>query len=105
MTHAVDIEIEATDRAGLTRDVLDVAAELKTWITSVNARAKREMAYISLTAQISDLEHLHTLLSRLRAVKEVKNVWRVTKREARVAASSDLRPPVLQELVCSTVMI
>ena len=86
MTHAVDIEIEATDRPGLTRDVLDVAAELKTTITSINARAKREMAYISLTAQISDLEHLHTLLSKLRNVKDVRSVWRVTKREARLGS-------------------
>ncbi len=86
LTHAVDIEIEANDRNGLLQDVLGVAAELKTQISSVNARAKRDKsALISLTAQISDLDHLHKLLRKLQAIKDVRNVWRVTKREARVS--------------------
>jgi GTP pyrophosphokinase len=86
ITHAVDIEIEAGDRAGLLQDVLGVAAELKTQISSVNARVKRDKsALISITAQISDLDHLHSLLRKLANIKEVRNVWRVTKREARVS--------------------
>ncbi|HEX3550644.1 MAG TPA: bifunctional (p)ppGpp synthetase/guanosine-3',5'-bis(diphosphate) 3'-pyrophosphohydrolase [Candidatus Elarobacter sp.] len=86
LTHAVDIEIEANDRSGLLQDVLGVAAELKTQISSVNARAKRDKsALISLTAQISDLDHLHKLLRKLQGIKDVRNVWRVTKREARVS--------------------
>jgi GTP pyrophosphokinase len=87
LTHAVDIEIEANDRAGLLQDVLGVAAELKTQINSVNARAKRDKsALISITAQITDLEHLHTLLRKFGNVKDVRNVWRVTKREARLSS-------------------
>ncbi len=87
LTHAVDIEIEANDRSGLLQDVLGIAAELKTQISSVNARAKRDKsAIISITAQISDLEHLHTLLRKLSHIKEVRNVWRVTKREARISS-------------------
>jgi GTP diphosphokinase / guanosine-3',5'-bis(diphosphate) 3'-diphosphatase len=86
LQHAVDIEIEANDRSGLLQDVLGVAAELKTQISSVNARAKRDKsALISLTAQISDLEHLQKLLHKLKTIKDVRNVWRVTKREARVS--------------------
>jgi GTP pyrophosphokinase len=86
LTHAVDIEVEAADRAGLLQDVMGVAAESKTQISSVNARVKRDRsALISLTAQITDLEHLHTLLRKLAAVKDVRNVWRVTKREARIS--------------------
>ena len=85
LTHAVDIEIEATDRSGLLQDVLGVAAELKTQITSVNARAKRDKsALISITAMINDLDHLQRLLRKLHNIKDVRNVWRVTKREARV---------------------
>ncbi|HTW83701.1 MAG TPA: bifunctional (p)ppGpp synthetase/guanosine-3',5'-bis(diphosphate) 3'-pyrophosphohydrolase [Candidatus Sulfotelmatobacter sp.] len=86
LTHAVDIEIEAADRPGLLQDVMGVAAELKTQVSSVNARVKRDKgALISITAQITDLDHLHTLLRKLGGVKEVRNVWRVTKREARVS--------------------
>jgi GTP pyrophosphokinase len=85
LTHAVDIEIEANDRSGLLQDVLGVAAELKTQISSVNARAKRDKsALISITAMINDLDHLQRLLRKLQNIKEVRNVWRVTKREARV---------------------
>jgi guanosine-3',5'-bis(diphosphate) 3'-pyrophosphohydrolase len=85
LTHAVDIEIEATDRGGLLQDVLGVAAGLKTAISSVKAGTKRDMALISLTVQISNIEHLHTLLRKLQSIKDVRNVWRVTKREARVS--------------------
>src|ERR1700733_10232255 len=86
LTHAVDIEIEANDRNGLLQDVLGVAAELKTQINSVNARAKRDKsAMVSLTAQISDLDHLQKLLRKLQAIKDVRNVWRVTKREAKIS--------------------
>ncbi|MBV8578702.1 MAG: bifunctional (p)ppGpp synthetase/guanosine-3',5'-bis(diphosphate) 3'-pyrophosphohydrolase, partial [Acetobacteraceae bacterium] len=86
LTHAVDIEIEANDRNGLLQDILGVAAELKTQISSVNARTKRDKgALISMTAQITDLDHLHTLLRKLGNVKDVRNVWRVTKREARAS--------------------
>ena len=75
-------EIEATDRNGLLQDVLGIAAELKTQISSVNARAKRDKsALISITAQISDLDHLQKLLRKLQSIKDVRNVWRVTKRE------------------------
>ena len=47
--HAVDIEIEASDRAGLLQDVMGVCAELKTPVSSVNARVKSEIA--------QDLDH------------------------------------------------
>jgi GTP pyrophosphokinase len=83
--HAVDIEIEANDRAGLLQDVLGVCAELKTPVSSVNARVKREMANISITAQITDLDHLQKLLARLGALKDVRAVFRVNKRETREA--------------------
>ena len=85
LTHAVDIEIEATDRSGLLQDVLGVAAGLKTAISSVKAGTKRDLALISLTVQITNIEHLHTLLRKLQSLKDVRNVWRVTKREARVS--------------------
>ena len=88
ITHAVDIEIEAGDRPGLLQDVMGVAAELKTQISSVNARVKRDKsALISLTAQINDLAHLQKLLHKIGALKDVRNVWRVTKREVKVSVS------------------
>src|SRR5260370_9067586 len=87
LTHAVDIEIDANDRSGLLQDVLGIAAELKTQISSVNPRAKRDKsALISITAQISGLDHLHTLLRKLTHIKARRNGWRVTTPEARITA-------------------
>jgi GTP diphosphokinase / guanosine-3',5'-bis(diphosphate) 3'-diphosphatase len=85
--HAVDIEIEAGDRSGLLQDVMGVCAELKTPVSSVNARVKKESANISITAQITNIEHLQKLLYKLEHLKEVRAVYRVTKREARVSAN------------------
>jgi GTP pyrophosphokinase len=85
--HAVDIEIEAGDRPGLLQDVMGVCAELKTPVSSVNARVKKESANISITAQITNIDHLQKLLYKLEHLKEVRTVYRVTKREARVGAN------------------
>jgi GTP pyrophosphokinase len=84
--HAVDIEIEAGDRPGLLQDVMGVCAELKTPVSSVNARVKKESANISITAQITNIDHLQKLLSKLTHLKDVRQVYRVTKREARVSS-------------------
>ncbi len=84
-THAVDVEVEAIDRAGLLQDVMGVCATYKTSASSVTARVKRETALISLTLQISNLDHLHKVLERLRTLRDVRNVYRVTKREARAS--------------------
>jgi GTP pyrophosphokinase len=84
--HAVDIEIEANDRAGLLQEIMGVCAELKTNASSVNARVKRDIATVSITALITNLDHLHTLLRKFSAIRDVRNVYRVTKREAKVGS-------------------
>jgi guanosine-3',5'-bis(diphosphate) 3'-pyrophosphohydrolase len=84
-SHAVDVEVEAVDRAGLLQDVMGVCAEFKTSASSVTARVKRDSALISLTLQISNLDHLHKVLNKLRTLRDVRNVYRVTKREARAS--------------------
>jgi len=84
ITHAVDIEVEALDRPALLQDVMAVFAELKTLVSSVTARVKRDRhALVSLTVQIRDLEHLHAILRKLETLKDVRRVYRVTKREAK----------------------
>jgi GTP pyrophosphokinase len=86
LTHAVDVEVEALDRSGLLQDVMSVCAEFKTSASSVTARVKRDKsAVISLTLQITNLDHLHKVLERLRTLKDVRTVYRVTKREARAS--------------------
>jgi GTP pyrophosphokinase len=84
-THAVDVEVEAIDRAGLLQDVMGVCSEFKTSASSVTARVKRDSALISLTLQISNLDHLHKVLEKLRTLRDVRDVYRVTKREVRAS--------------------
>ncbi len=84
ITHAVDIEVEALDRPALLQDVMAVFAELKTQVSSVTARVKRDRhALVSLTLQIRDLDHLHQILRKLQTLKDIRRVYRVTKREAK----------------------
>jgi GTP pyrophosphokinase len=86
LTHAVDVEIEALDRSGLLQDVMGVCSEYKTSASSVTARVKRDkLAVISLTLQITNLDHLHKVIEKLRTLKGVREVYRVTKREARAS--------------------
>ncbi len=83
LAHAVDVDIEAFDRGGLVQDVMGVCAEYKTPVSAVNARTKRDKnAIVNLTLQIRDLDHLHKVMERLRGIKDVRSVYRVTKREA-----------------------
>ncbi|MBC5828763.1 MAG: bifunctional (p)ppGpp synthetase/guanosine-3',5'-bis(diphosphate) 3'-pyrophosphohydrolase [Candidatus Eremiobacteraeota bacterium] len=85
-THSVDVEVEAIDRPALLQDIMGVFAELKTNVSSVTARVKKDrIAVVSLTVQISDLEHLHAILRKLEGLRDVRRVYRVTKREARVS--------------------
>jgi GTP pyrophosphokinase len=84
-THSVDVEVEASDRAGLLQEVMGVCAEYKTSASSVTARVKRDAALISLTLQINNLDHLHKVLAKLRTLRDVRDVYRVTKREARAS--------------------
>jgi GTP pyrophosphokinase len=84
ITHAVDVEVEALDRPQLLQDVMAVFAELKTQVSSVTARVKRDRhALVSLTVQIHDLDHLHQILRKLETLKDIRRVYRVTKREAK----------------------
>ncbi len=82
LTHGVDVEVEADDRSQLLQDIMAVFAELKTQVSSVNARVRKDgVAVASLTVQIRDLDHLHKLLTKLETLKNVRRVYRVTKRE------------------------
>ena len=82
LTHAVEIEVEAEDRSQLLQDIMGVFAEVKTQVSSVTARVRRDgHAVASLTVQIRDLDHLHKIITKLESLKTVRRVYRVTKRE------------------------
>jgi GTP pyrophosphokinase len=78
--HAYNVEIEVTglDRRGLTIEVMNAIAETKTDINAVQARAdKRKMATILLTISIRNVDHLHSVVERIKRVKDIYTVRRI----------------------------
>jgi GTP diphosphokinase / guanosine-3',5'-bis(diphosphate) 3'-diphosphatase len=85
-THQVDVEVEALDRPGLLQEIMAVLSEQKTNATSVTARVKRDhTATVSCSLEIRDLDHLSRILAKVANVRDVRNAYRVTKREARAS--------------------
>ncbi len=78
-TYHVHLEISAMDRSGLLTDVMLILTELKISADWVNARgAKNKLATIDLVIEIASLEQLESIMSKIRRVKDVYDVWRVT---------------------------
>ncbi|TCP54421.1 GTP pyrophosphokinase [Tumebacillus sp. BK434] len=78
VSYSVEIEITALDRRGLINEVMMAVAESKTDITAVSGRAdKRKMATISLTINIRNVDHLHTVVERIKRIKDIYTVRRI----------------------------
>jgi len=75
----VRVELIGMDRAGLLADVVHSLAEYKTNIAAMQARVTKEQeAHVSFTIVVKDLIHLERVLSRLRKLRDVFTVRRVT---------------------------
>ena len=73
----VQLEVTAVDRPKLALDVMNTVAEAKTNISSVHARTtKNGLAQVTLKLDINSLEHLHSVQSKIRRVKDVIDVQR-----------------------------
>ncbi len=78
-TYQVELEIHALDRPRLTLDVMNSVADTKTIINAVNARAvKNKMALINMKIEIRNLEHLEAVVQKIRRVKDIFEIHRVT---------------------------
>lgn len=76
--YSVDIEVTGLDRRGLTIEVMNAIAETKTDISAVSARAdKRKIASILLTIHIRNVDHLHTVVERIKRIKDIYTVRRI----------------------------
>lgn len=77
--YLVKLEVDAMDRAGLLTDVLAVLVEFRISATDVHARGIRNnRANIDLALEIKNTEQLELIISRIRKVKDVYDVRRVT---------------------------
>ncbi len=73
---SVVIEVLATDRQGLLRDVSDVLAREKINVTAVNTLSRDFMAKMRFTAEVRSLEQLRHALSQVAQVKGVQSARR-----------------------------
>ncbi|GAA4705471.1 RelA/SpoT family protein [Brevibacillus fulvus] len=76
--YSVDIEITGHDRNGLLNDVLQVVSETKTNIAAVSGKADRNrVATIHMTISISNVDHLHKVVERIKRIKDIYSVRRI----------------------------
>jgi len=74
----VEIEITGHDRFGFLNEVLQAVSESKTVISAVSGRSdKNKMAIIHMTILIRNIEHLHSVVERIKRVKDVYSVQRI----------------------------
>ncbi|MDA8441270.1 MAG: bifunctional (p)ppGpp synthetase/guanosine-3',5'-bis(diphosphate) 3'-pyrophosphohydrolase [Peptococcaceae bacterium] len=77
--YQVELEIQAIDRPRLTMDVMNAVADTKTIINAINARAtKNGMALITMKIEIRNLEHMEFISQKIRRVKDIVDIRRVT---------------------------
>lgn len=76
--YQVHLEVYGIDRPGFALDIMNSVAELKTNVNAINARTTRGKALVDLKIEIRSVEHLSTIMGKLKKVKDVLEVKRIT---------------------------
>ncbi|MFC7364748.1 MULTISPECIES: RelA/SpoT family protein [Bhargavaea] len=77
--YQVDIEVSGYDRPGLLNEVMHIVNDLKTVITAVSAKSdKNKIATINMTLLITNITHLHRIVERIKQIRDIYYVQRVT---------------------------
>jgi GTP pyrophosphokinase len=74
---SVQVEVMASDRQGLLRDISDVLAREKINVTAVNTLTRDFMAKMKFTAEVKSIDQLTAALAQVTQVKGVQNARRV----------------------------
>lgn len=78
-TFQVEIVITALDRPKLTAEVMNLIHDAKIHINAINARVKKNsLATIDVKIDINNLEQLNSILEKIRKIRDVVDVKRVT---------------------------
>lgn len=78
-TYQVEIEVIALDRSRLTTDIMNTIADMKVQINAVRARATRnDQATVNLKIEIRSLSHLEHVMEKIKRLKGIIDVFRVT---------------------------
>ncbi|QQE81353.1 bifunctional (p)ppGpp synthetase/guanosine-3',5'-bis(diphosphate) 3'-pyrophosphohydrolase [Alicyclobacillus sp. SO9] len=80
MDYNVDLLVQGLDRHGLVNEVMNAIGETKTNVTAVSARAdKKKIAHIHVSVRIRNLEHLRSVVERIKRLKDIHSVRRVVQ--------------------------
>lgn len=78
-TYAVDIHVSVGDRARLVTDVMNAVMDTRTNMLGINGHVgKDRVAHIQLRLEIKNLDHLNYVMQRIRRVKDVLEVERIS---------------------------
>ena len=74
---SVQIDVIASDRQGLLRDISDVLAREKINVTAVNTLTRDFVAKMKFTAEVRSMDQLRAALVQVAQVKSVQSARRV----------------------------
>lgn len=78
-SYPAEIQIKATDRAGLLAEITQKITDSELGVLSLNARTgKDKIVLINMTLEIKDIEQLKDLIKKVKKIKNVMDVYRVT---------------------------
>jgi guanosine-3',5'-bis(diphosphate) 3'-pyrophosphohydrolase len=79
-SYQVDIEVSGFDRRGLLSEVLQAVSDAKTDLSAVVARGdRRGMASIHIRIGIQNINHLQSVVERVKRVRDIYSVRRITQ--------------------------
>ena len=78
-TYNAEIQIKALDRKGLFADIASIINEKNINLLSMNARASKDkIVLVNSSLEITSIDQLNDLMKKIRKVKNVLDVYRVT---------------------------
>ena len=77
--YPAEIQIKGTDRPGLLTEITSKITEAQLSLLTLNARTNKEkLAIINMTLEIKDIDQLRELMKKIKKLKGVIDVYRVT---------------------------
>ena len=84
--YPVDVQIDASDRVGLLRDITTVIAEAKVNISSMNTTYHNEITSTFATLEIANMAQLTQLLSKIQGVHGIISATRISQAKASLSS-------------------
>ncbi len=78
-SYPAEIQIKASDRSGLLAEITQKITDSDLGVISLNARtSKDKVVFINVTLEIKDIEELRDLMRKIKRIRNVMDVYRVT---------------------------